>query len=680
MKKLSKIILAFIISFALISLKVVSGNAAYDISKTTNDPTLLASYYQSVDTSLSGEDFRRNLSAVISAGYERHPYSGGSADVAAILRESDADPSGNGNVICIYTGLSMPSSQTGGLYEWDKEHVWAKSHGFPNESGVMKEAYSDAHNLRPALASVNRSRSNKDHGLVTNPTRTDYGNKQNETTFEPRDESKGDVARIMFYMATRYGFGGDGNVNLSLVNDETTSSSNLLGCFGNLETLLQWHYDDPVSESEIYRNNVVYGYQKNRNPYIDHPEYVALAYPNAQSGTTVDEAKVEAVKQAIQNLPEVITLDHADAINAAKAMYDALNLLEKSKVDNYDILRNAINTLKALQEPTTDTPEYTYSFTSKVFSENNQTVDLNGVSWTINATPKNTEGYFGFYQAAKGIQIGTAAKPCTNISLSSSKLTRVTKVVGYSFGATGINARISCSVGKQTSSSTYSLTKDNAAYEFDFNEANGAITFSIINSSDKAVYFQRIDIYYTEVDIVPETFVLTETRSSLKLQYNSSTLEATDVDLRFGTRMSADAYHSTAKYGLVILDGSQASSLTSGEQTYAHISEFVSSDYYLEMTPVRVNEQGIVDSEGEYYQFAWVITNMEGHYGDSLSAVIYMEYNNKVYFGISQTNSVIGVAESYLEEDLIQNDEIKEVLQKIIDGNNQNGSGWLPWV
>ncbi len=680
MKRFVKVFLVFTTILTLFSLQLVTGNAAYDISKTTNDPTLLASYYQTVDTSLSGEDFRRNLSAVISAGYERHPYSGGAADVAAILRESDADPSGNGNVICIYTGLSMPSSQTGGIYEWDKEHVWAKSHGFPNESGVMKEAYSDAHNLRPALASVNRSRSNKDHGLVANPTRTDYGNKQNETTFEPRDESKGDVARIMFYMATRYGFGGDGAVNLSLVDDETTSASNLLGCFGNLQTLIQWHYDDPVSESEIYRNNVVYGYQKNRNPYIDHPEYVALAYPSAQSGTTVDETKVAAVKQAIQNLPDEITLNDTDAINAAKALYDALNPLEKSKVDNYETLRNAINALRALQEPATENPDYTYSFTSKVFSSNNQTVDLNGLSWTINATPKNTEGYFGFYQAAKGIQIGTAAKPCTNVVLSSSKLTKVTKVVCYSSGASGVNAKLSCSVGKQISSSKYSLTKDNAAYEFVFNEANGAITFSILNSSDKAVYFQRIDIYYTEVDIVSETFVLTETRSSLKLEYDSSTLEATDVDLRFGTRISADAYDPTAKYGVVVVDSSQASSLSSGEKTFTQISEFVSSDYYLEMTPVQVNEQGIVDPNGEYYQFAWVITNMEGHYEDSLSAVIYMEYNNKVYFGIAQTNSVIGVAETYLEEDLIQSEEIKVILQKIIDGNNTNDTGWLPWV
>lgn len=675
LKKIAKLILAITFFLSLCSLQIITSRAAYDASKAINDPNLLASYYRNVDTNLSGEEFRRNLSSVISSGYQRHPYSGGSSDVAAILRESDADPSGNGNVICIYTGLSMPSSQTGGAYEWDKEHVWAKSHGFPNESGVMKEAFSDAHNLRPALASINRSRSNKDHGVVTNPTRTDYGNKQDAITFEPRDESKGDVARIMFYMATRYGFD---DVSLALVDDATTSASTLNGRFGNLQTLIQWHYDDPVSQSEIYRNNVVYGYQNNRNPFIDHPEYVALAYPTGQSGT-IDEAKVEAVKQAIRQLPEVITVEDAEAIQSAKSLYDALNSIERSKVDNYNILKNALDTLKALQEPSSDVPNYTYSIESKVFSSGNQTVELNGLNWTLEGTATNGEGYIGFYQSAKGIQLGSASKPFSKVKLSSSKLTKISKVVLYASGATGIDASLSCSVGSHTASQSYSLTKDNTAYEFLFDQSNGAISFSIVNNSAKAIYVQRIDIYYTEVDLVSETLVLTETHSSLKVNYDSTTLEATDICLRFGVKMFEDAYHPNARYGIVIVDGSQATRLSSGEQEFSKIGEFVSSDHYLEITPVRVNDFGQEDENGAYYQFAWVISNMTGHFEDTLSAVIYMEYNNKVYFGISETNSVVGVATNYLEEDLIQNDDLKTVLQKVLEKTDPNSS-WLPWV
>ena len=82
---------------------------------------------------------------------------------------------------------------------------------------------------------------------------------------------------MMFYMATMYGF--DGQYNLTLTTDKTTSGSTGNGKFGNIETLVKWSLQDPVSEVERFRNEVVYKEQKNRNPYIDHPEYVLNAYP-----------------------------------------------------------------------------------------------------------------------------------------------------------------------------------------------------------------------------------------------------------------------------------------------------------------------------------------------------------------------------------------------------------------
>lgn len=160
--------------------------------------------------------------------------------------------------------------------------MWAKSHGFPNES---YEPYCDAHHLRPSTTKINSTRSNKDFGEVPNATPDAYGNKTNNVLFEPRDEVKGDIARMMFYMETRYG--SNTKYNLKLVNSQTTSASDLNGRFGNLETLIKWHYDDPVSKEEIYRNNVIFdNYQHNRNPYIDHPEYVDYVYPSKYAGTT----------------------------------------------------------------------------------------------------------------------------------------------------------------------------------------------------------------------------------------------------------------------------------------------------------------------------------------------------------------------------------------------------------
>lgn len=229
-------------------------------------------YYKRVNLNDDSEVIKETLGQIISANYVKHSYK----DNNTVLKYTDPDPKGSGKAICIYSGRALDSGA------WNKEHVWAKSHGFPNES---YEPYCDAHHLRPSTTKINSTRSNKDFGEVPNATPDAYGNKTNNVLFEPRDEVKGDIARMMFYMETRYG--SNTKYNLKLVNSQTTSASDLNGRFGNLETLIKWHYDDPVSKEEIYRNNVIFdNYQHNRNPYIDHPEYVDYVYPSKYAGTT----------------------------------------------------------------------------------------------------------------------------------------------------------------------------------------------------------------------------------------------------------------------------------------------------------------------------------------------------------------------------------------------------------
>lgn len=238
-------------------------------------------YYKRVNLNDDPEVIKETLGQIISANYVKHSYK----ENNTVLKYTDPDPKGSGKAICIYSGRALESGA------WNKEHVWAKSHGFPNES---YEPYCDAHHLRPSTTKINSTRSNKDFGEVPNATPDAYGNKTNNDLFEPRDEVKGDIARMMFYMETRYG--SNTKYNLKLVNSQTTSASDLNGRFGNLETLIKWHYDDPVSKEEIYRNNVIFdNYQHNRNPYIDHPEYVDYVYPSKYADIPVtpsDEYKI----------------------------------------------------------------------------------------------------------------------------------------------------------------------------------------------------------------------------------------------------------------------------------------------------------------------------------------------------------------------------------------------------
>jgi hypothetical protein len=133
------------------------------------------------------------------------------------------------------------------------------------------------HHVRPVDLSVNSARNNKDFdwggSLYTDgdgPTQC-YSDAD---SWEPRDAVKGDIARMLFYMAIRYE-GENDEPDLELVDDVNTDVLNEpgKGYHGKLSALLEWHKTDPVDSFEIRRNEVIYSYQKNRNPFIDHPEF-----------------------------------------------------------------------------------------------------------------------------------------------------------------------------------------------------------------------------------------------------------------------------------------------------------------------------------------------------------------------------------------------------------------------
>jgi endonuclease I len=194
-----------------------------------------------------------------------------------ILPESDEDPQNSNNVILLYTGRSQAKSTFGGgPNDWNREHVWAKSHG---DFGNDPPCGTDAHMIRPTDASVNSDRGNKDFddGGQQHPEAT--GCYFTEYSWEPRDAVKGDVARMILYMDVRYE-GTSGELDLTAVDAVNTSPAPE---HGRLSTLLEWHEQDPPDDFEINRNEVVYLYQGNRNPFIDHPEFVDYIWDPAAS-------------------------------------------------------------------------------------------------------------------------------------------------------------------------------------------------------------------------------------------------------------------------------------------------------------------------------------------------------------------------------------------------------------
>jgi len=267
-------------------------------------------YYQEANGK-SSEQLKEALYQIIS-NHVVFPYTSSSTDTWDILQLSDQDPQNHDNMILIYTGRSQDKGYRDGTgnysqYEngngtqnnsWNREHVWPKSHGFPDEND---NAYTDVHNLKPSDRSVNSSRGTKDY---------DYGGSQHSEatecltdsdSWEPSDSVKGDIARILFYMVVRYdpGYDHDNNsFDLELVDYTTPGNNDPI--LGKLSSLIQWHIDDPVDDFEINRNEIIFGFQQNRNPFIDHPNLVNFLW--GESAGQIWNDSLSLINNSFQNI------------------------------------------------------------------------------------------------------------------------------------------------------------------------------------------------------------------------------------------------------------------------------------------------------------------------------------------------------------------------------------------
>jgi endonuclease I len=232
---------------------------------------LFADYYDGT-AGLAGEELKSALHDIIK-DHTQYSYDA----LKEILKNTDEDPADTNNVILLYTGWSRPKDSFGdGASCWNREHVWAKSHG---DFGTSPGAGTDLHHIRPTDVSVNSRRGNLDFDNGgeeyidgDGPT----GCYVDNDSWEPRDAVKGDAARMIFYMAVRYE-GDNGEPDLEPV-DYIPSSPNNEPYHGRLSTLLEWHTEDPVDLWEQNRNEKIYEWQGNRNPFIDHPEFVSLIW------------------------------------------------------------------------------------------------------------------------------------------------------------------------------------------------------------------------------------------------------------------------------------------------------------------------------------------------------------------------------------------------------------------
>ena len=266
-----------------------------------------ADYYAGVDTS-SGPALKAWLHNRI-RNHVAFPYSGGTTNVYTIINKADEDPLNPSNILDVYKNNSC-TKQASGATCYNKEHTWPNSHGFNDVitvAGKPYPPYTDTHMLWASDVTYNSDRSNLPYGNCNSgctelPTLNYNGfgggsgthpgnsNWYNGNVYETWNHRKGDVARAVLYMDVRYkgDINSDGQQepdlqvtdNVALITTTPSGVVQTSGYMGLKSDLIAWSLQDPPDDQERLRNEVVFSYQTNRNPFIDHPEWVECVFKN----------------------------------------------------------------------------------------------------------------------------------------------------------------------------------------------------------------------------------------------------------------------------------------------------------------------------------------------------------------------------------------------------------------
>ena len=252
--------------------------------------TMLSFSYQVVATAdyyattvgLDGDELLNELALISQKNHKKYTTY---ADMRQMNAISDQDPSDSSKLLDFYSGISVKAAWDNGT-TWNREHVWPQSlsGGLYGESG----AGADIHHIRPTISSINSSRSNRlftEFEVVEVSYNEKYYNGtlvayMNEDYWEPLDNVKGDIARILMYLYMHYSKEVDSNKsysyagNLNIQNVVYTKN----GSDGAWDLLLSWNELDPVDTFEYNRHEYCVEQTSVRNPFIDNEDFANLIW------------------------------------------------------------------------------------------------------------------------------------------------------------------------------------------------------------------------------------------------------------------------------------------------------------------------------------------------------------------------------------------------------------------
>lgn len=501
--------------------------------------------WASLDYSSYGVSFRNSLAKLIKqTGNKTISYNSNNE----VLKKSDASPTHSGAVVPFY------HRDTDYTTSWNKEHTW------PNSRGAGKSGPgSDPHMLRPTLSSENSSRGNSFYGT---------GSREWDPASLGFEGARGEAARIIFYVATKYydthSTSGTSKAtqDLNLSNNPNDSTSK--GSMGTLKYLVQWNNEYPVTESEIRRNNYLDSAGFGRNPFIDNPDLANYIYdvnglrttPYAGGNTDPDSVYLtlspsefslpvnssQTINVTLRNAePSTLVWYAQDSGivsvtptgDKSSATVTGLSAGE-TKVFCYstDDESAVVSANVKVYDPSVSVGGETYieldkdSLNVGTYSSTDTTVEVGGVEFSY----VEVGNYSGDLQFHKG------DSELWNVA-NNGHIEKI--VVTYNKGADGMDVYFGNSVKPNTSKATVSASSDVYTYTptqpyYDY--------FMIKNNGSSVSNAEKIEIYYAEaenVDVssvtIPQDSVSLEIGGTASVNANVLPSNATDKSLTYSS-------------------------------------------------------------------------------------------------------------------------------------------------
>ncbi len=496
--------------------------------------TYSGNYYKDIDFSAAGGmngALRQSLSDLIyPAGF--YSYSGNdTGTLSEQLQEADEDPNNHSNMVMFYTRDSITKTWANpGVEVWNREHVWCQS--LSNNNWGTSKGGTDILHLRPTYKSTNSTRNNHPYGNVVDKVSKTYNKmfygylEDGGDLFEPLDCVKGDVARIIMYVWTTY--------------DNSSKPLNIKSVFESYDTLLQWHTMDKPDALEGHRNDYCekQSKQKNRNPFVDHPELAwkifgdnaehtsykdacMAAYPDNGGGTPIEPTGISlncttGTVQAGSSLQLTATLQPAGATGTIAW---SSNDTDVATVNNYGLVSGVSEGTATI---TATSGSYSASCEVTVTDNGGTTGDYVKIaSYNLSSDNYGTSAYSA---AALLERLNSSAQTGTGLSDIITGVTSTSKVFpgennytdfGLKFGTSSANGNFTVSLSAsvtrvviktagwtatdtvsvggaptQTPGVAYNGTNPIKTLTFDFSSANN-ITFAYT----KRGFIQTIDFY-----------------------------------------------------------------------------------------------------------------------------------------------------------------------------------------